>query len=113
MPTFHVLTKKQIAFQMYLIGLHISHSYLVSQLSSANNTSLGFDMPSGYSVEEMRAESVIKTLGSEKNCASLMLAVSVDGMKLLLRVVFKYNAVPKKQLPTKIVSRCQNEVSAD
>lgn len=67
MPTFHVLTKKQIAFQTYLIELRINHSYLVSQLSSANITPLGFDVQSGYSVEEMRAESVItKTLGSEK-----------------------------------------------
>lgn len=81
MPTFHVLTKKQIALQTCLIGLYINHSYLVSQLSSANNIPLGFDMPSGYSVEEMRAESVImKTLGNEKNGASLMLAVSADGM---------------------------------
>lgn len=70
-------------------------------MSSANNTPLGFDTPSGYSVEEMRAESVIiKTLGSENNGASLMLAVSADGMKLLLHVILKYNAMPKKQLPT-------------
>lgn len=102
MPTFHVLTKKQIAFQTYLIELHINHSYLVSQLSSANITPLGFDVQSGYSVEEMRAESVItKTLGSEKNGASLMLAVSADGMKLLLRVILEYNAMPEKQLPTR------------
>lgn len=102
LPTFHVFTKNQIAFQTYLTGLCINHSYLGSQLSSANNTPLGFDMPSGYSVEEMRAESVIiKTFGSEKNCTSLMLAASADGMKWLLHVILKYNAMPKKQLPTR------------
>ena len=86
----------------HLIGLHVNHSYLVSQLSSANTTPLGFDMPSGYSVEEMCAESVIiKTLGSEKNGVSLMMAVSADGVELLLHVILKYNAMPKKQLPTR------------
>lgn len=49
------------------IGLPIEHGSLLSQLSSANKIPLGFDMPSGYNVEEMGAESVIiKTLGSER-----------------------------------------------
>lgn len=93
--------KKQFAFQTYLIGLCINNSYLVSQLSGANNTPLGFDMPSGCNTEEMCAElAVIRTLGSEKNRASLMLAVSADSMKLLLHVILKY-AMPRKQLPTR------------
>jgi len=88
----------------------------VSQLSSANNTPLGFDTPSGYNVEEMCAESVIvKSLGSEKKCAPLMLVVSAGGMKLLLHIILKYNAMPKKQLPTRIAGKCQNQgwLSAD
>lgn len=38
----------------------------MSQLSCANNTPLGFDTPSGYSVEEMRAESVMIKKSEEK-----------------------------------------------
>lgn len=79
----------------------------MSQLSGANNMPLGFTMPSGYRVEEMHAESVtIKASGSENNGASLMLAVSAAGMKLLLHVILKYNAMPKKQPPTGILGKC-------
>lgn len=116
MPAFHVLTKKPIAFQTYLPGLRINCYFLVSQLSGANNMPLGFTTPSGYSIEEMHAESVtIKTSGSENNCASPMLAVSADGMKLLLHVILKYNAMPEKQPPTGILGKRQNQgwLSAD
>lgn len=96
------------------IGLPIEHGSLLSQLSSANKIPLGFDMPSGYNVEEMGAESVItKTLGSERKkknlCITVMLAVLADGMKLLLCVILQYKAMPKKQLPARMAGRCRNE----
>lgn len=58
-------------------------------------------MSSGYNVEEKDAESVKKTLGSEKNGATLMLAASADGMILLLLISLMYNAMLRKQLPTR------------
>lgn len=73
----------------------------MSQLSSAISKSPDFAMSSGYNVEEKDAESVKKTLGSEKNGATLMLAASADGMILLLHISLMYNAMLRKQLPTR------------
>lgn len=73
----------------------------MSQLNNTNSKWFDFAVSSGYSVEEKGAESVIKASGSEKNGATLMLAAFADDMTLLLPVSLMYNAVPKKQLPTR------------
>ncbi|KFV07007.1 Pogo transposable element with KRAB domain, partial [Tauraco erythrolophus] len=88
--------KKFIAFQQYVIGLHKGHDYLLSQMENADET------PAQKSV-------IIKTLGNEKMCITVMLAVLADGIKLPPYVILKRKTMLKDQLPTGIIVRCQNQ----
>lgn len=103
-------TKKFIAFQQYVIGLHKGHDYLLSQMGNADDTPVSFDEPSNNIIEEIGTKSVIiKTLGNEKMCITVMLAVLADGIKLPPYVILKRKTMLKDQLPTGIIVRCQNQ----
>ncbi|RMC15171.1 hypothetical protein DUI87_07353 [Hirundo rustica rustica] len=102
--------EKVIAFQQYVIGLHKGHDYLLSQMGSADETPVSFDEPSNNVIEEIGTKSVIiKTLGNEKMCITVMLAVLADGIKLPPYVILKRKTMLKDQLPTGIIVRCQNQ----
>lgn len=103
-------SKKVIAFQQYVIGLHEGHDYLLSQMGNADETPVSFDEPSNNVIEEIGTKSVIiKTLGNEKMCITVMLAVLADGIKLPPYVILKRKTMLKDQLPTGIIVWCQNQ----
>lgn len=103
-------SKKVIAFQQYVIGLHKGHDYLLSQMGHANETPVSFDEPSNNVIGKIGTKSVIiKTLGNEKMCITVMLAVLADGIKLPPYVILKRKTMLKDQLPTGIIVRCQNQ----
>lgn len=103
-------SKKVIAFQQYVTGLHEGHDYLLSQMGNADETPVSFDEPSNNVIEEIGTKSVIiKTLGNEKMCITVMLAVLADGIKLPPYVILKRKTMLKDQLPTGIIVRCQNQ----
>ncbi|KFP45913.1 Pogo transposable element with KRAB domain, partial [Chlamydotis macqueenii] len=82
--------------QQYVIGLHKGHDNLLSQMGNAD------EAPAQKSV-------TIKTLGNEKMCITVMLAVLADGIKLPPYVILKRKTMLKDQLPTGIIGRCQNQ----
>jgi hypothetical protein len=41
---------------------------------------------------------IIRTSGCEKQCCTMMLAITADGRKLLPYVIFKRNTMPKAKL---------------
>lgn len=103
-------SKEVIAFQQYMNGLHKGHDYLLSQMGNADETPVSFDEPSNNVIEEIGTKSVIiKTLGNEKMCITVMLAVLADGIKLPPYVILKRKTMLKDQLPTGIIVRCQNQ----
>ncbi|KFP07499.1 Pogo transposable element with KRAB domain, partial [Calypte anna] len=103
-------TKIFIAFQQYVIGLHKGHDYLLSQMGNADETPVSFDEPSSNIIEEIGTKSVIiKTLGNEKMCITVMLAALADGIKLPPYVILKRKTMLQDQMPTGIIVRCQNQ----
>ncbi|NXU72638.1 POGK protein, partial [Oreotrochilus melanogaster] len=103
-------TKILIAFQQYVIGLHKGHDYLLSQMGNADETPVSFDEPSSNIIEEIGTKSVIiKTLGNEKMCITVMLAALADGIKLPPYVILKRKTMLQDQMPTGIIARCQNQ----
>lgn len=93
-----------------VIGLHKGHDYLLSQMGNAAETPNSFDKPSNNIIEEIGTKSfIIKTLGNEKMCIIVMLAVLADGIKLPPYVILKRKTMLKDQLPTGIIVRCQNQ----
>lgn len=103
-------SSKGTALQQYVIGLHKGHDHLLSQMGNADETPVSFDEPSNNVIEEIGTKSVIiKTLGNEKMCITVMLAVLADGIKLPPYVILKRKTMQKDQLPTGIIVRCQNQ----
>jgi hypothetical protein len=73
---------------------------LLSQTGNANQTPLYFDMPTNMTIEGKGEKSVIiRTSGCEKQRCTAMLAITVDGRKLPLYVIFKRKTMPKAKLP--------------
>ncbi|RLW13115.1 hypothetical protein DV515_00000398 [Chloebia gouldiae] len=71
---------------------------------------VSFDEPSNNIIEKIGTKSaIIKTLGNEKMCITVMLAVLADGIKLPTYVILKRKTMQKDQLPTGIIVRCQNQ----
>ncbi|OWK61459.1 Pogo transposable element with KRAB domain [Lonchura striata] len=93
-----------------MIGLHKGHNYLLSQMGNADETTVSFDEPSNNVIEKIGTKyATIKTLGNEKMCITVMLAVLADGIKLPPYVILKRKTMLKDQLPTGIIVRCQNQ----
>jgi hypothetical protein len=66
------------------------------------------DMLSSYTLDDNGAKSVvIKTSGYENIHAAVMLVVLVDGSQLPLHVILNCQTIPKKQLPSVVIVRCQ------
>lgn len=80
-------------------------------MGNANETPACFDRAPSYTTEEIGTEFVIvkKTLGNEKVHVAVLLAALADGMKLPPYVIPKRKTMPKEQLPTGIIARCQNQ----
>jgi len=65
-------------------------------------------MPSSYTVNDIRAKSVvIKRTGYKRINVTAMLAAFADGSKLPMHVILNRKAVPKEQLPRGFIVRCQ------
>lgn len=79
-------------------------------MGNADETPVSFDETSNNIIEEIGTKSVIiKTLGNEKMCITVTLAVLADGIKLPPYVILKRKTILKDQLPTGIIVRCQNQ----
>jgi hypothetical protein len=88
--------------------LRKENSYLLSQIGNANETQVYFGILSKYTVYDTGAKCVvIKTLGYEKMCVTVTLAVLADGSKLPPCVFLNRKTMPKEQLSLGIIGRCQ------
>jgi len=68
------------------------------------------DMPANYTVDEQAKSVASKTLGYEKMRVTVMLAVPVDGRKLLHYTSLNCKTMPKEQMPRGNTARCQPKV---
>jgi hypothetical protein len=74
----------------------------------ASEIPLYFDMPSSYTVDDIRAKSLVsETSGYEKMCVTLMLAEFANGTKSSPYVILNHKAILKEQLLRGIIVRCQ------
>jgi hypothetical protein len=81
---------------------------LLSQIDKANEMPVCLDMLSSYTLGDNGAKSVVsKTSGYENISAAIMLVVLADGSQLPLRVILNCKTVPKEQLPSGVIVRCQ------
>jgi hypothetical protein len=81
-------------------GLRKASYYLLSQIGNTDETSVYFDMPSNYTVDETGIKSVlIKMSGNKKMRVTIMLMGLADGTELPTHVILHWKSMPEKQLP--------------
>jgi hypothetical protein len=72
-------TDNVINFHRDVIRMREEHSYLLSQIGNADQTSAFFDVPRNTSIEKQSVQSVtIKTTGAEKQRYTVMLVVTAN-----------------------------------
>ncbi|CAI7802843.1 unnamed protein product [Closterium sp. NIES-53] len=74
---------------------------------NTNQTLLWLEMPATTTVDQTGVRSVpIRSAGYQKECVTVMLACTADGMKLRPWVFFKRKTVPKGVFPPDVVVSC-------
>ena len=100
---------------MYVITLWKEKNFSMGQTGNADKTPVWFDMPCNYIITEKGIkEVVIKTSGCEKQCVTVMLAITADGCKLPPFLIFKWKTCPKipkneKLFPDDVLIRNQEK----
>jgi len=80
----------------------------MSQIDKTNEMPVYLDVLSSYPLDDSGAKSVvIKTSSYENIHAAVMLAVLADGNQLPLHVIQNCKTMPKEQLPSGVIVRCQ------
>jgi hypothetical protein len=82
--------EKLVSFQKYVLKLRKQHEYLLGQIGSSDQTMIFFDMPETTTVNSASEQTVqIITMGTKKQCCTIMLAIAANRQKLPPYVVFK------------------------
>jgi hypothetical protein len=108
LPTDYV--EKLIAYQRHIINLCQKHDYLLGQIGNADEIPVFFDMPANTTVDTKFSKSVlVKTTGHEKLRITMMLSVLADGRKLIPFVILKRKNLPKEEVLTEIIFKCNEK----
>jgi hypothetical protein len=89
--------EKSLCFQKYIINLWRQHSYIVSQIGSANRTLVYFEMPLDTTDKRGDKNVTERTGGNERQRYMVMLCISANSRKLLLYIVLKRKTLPKSE----------------
>jgi hypothetical protein len=104
------LRRSLLNFKQRVVELRKENSCLLNKTENANEILVYFDMLSSYIVVDAGADVMIKTSGFENVCVTVMLAVLAAGSKLPPFVIPNHKIMPKEQLLTEIIVRCQPKV---
>ncbi|CAH1239260.1 POGK [Branchiostoma lanceolatum] len=81
---------KVLSFQRRLIQLRERYDYPMSEIYNMDETPLTFDLPSDWTIDYAgKKDRKIKTNGAGKKRCSVVAAVTADGGKLPLNVIFR------------------------
>jgi hypothetical protein len=107
LPTDYV--EKLIAYKRHIINLRRKHDYLLGQMGNTEATPVFFDMPANTTVDIKGSKSVLDTTGHEKLRITAMVSVLADGRKLTPFVILRRKNLPKENLPTGIIFKCNEK----
>ncbi|CAI7930352.1 unnamed protein product [Closterium sp. NIES-54] len=94
------LKAKVESFWEFVRQMQVLNSYPTNLIVNANQTPLFLEMPQERTLEMKGACTVhVRAAGYEKECLTVMLAVTASGLKLPLYVVFKRKTIPKVKVP--------------